>query len=242
VKTITLPGIGPVKGEYVIIGVGVPAVWILWRYRTATKAASSAATAGGPTPSGYYDDAGNWVDTSGASGGYYDASGNWIDSTAGYNNSTSGTVPGSVDLSTGAITTNAQWTQAAVKDLSNIGYDAIAVTEALGRYLGGQSVTSSQANMVRAAIAYEGPPPVGTYGIQVSDATTTAPPPPPPPPPPRGTASGAHAAPTRPATRPRSNPSCAAAAAAPVCGAGRGGRRRRGGRRGGRRRRGRCRW
>ena len=58
-----------------------------------------------------------------------------------------------------APTTNAQWAQAAEGLLVQNGYDAMTVAAALGKYLTGQPCTADQANIIQAAIAFEGYPP-----------------------------------------------------------------------------------
>lgn len=60
-----------------------------------------------------------------------------------------------------AITTNSQWTQACVETLTSYNFDAGLVSIALGKYLGRQGLTESEVDVVRAAIAAHGPPPVG---------------------------------------------------------------------------------
>jgi hypothetical protein len=57
------------------------------------------------------------------------------------------------------ISTNAEWAQAAEGSLSNDGYSAVSVAAALGYYLTGQSVNSSQESIVNAAIGMQGYPP-----------------------------------------------------------------------------------
>jgi hypothetical protein len=59
-----------------------------------------------------------------------------------------------------AITTNAEWAQAAIKDLSADGFSKVQLAEALGAYELGREVTPAQRNMISAAIGVEGEPPV----------------------------------------------------------------------------------
>lgn len=57
---------------------------------------------------------------------------------------------------------NAQWSQAAVDYLSTAaGLSAAAVSQALGRYLSGETVTPTQHSYIEQAIASQGLPPVG---------------------------------------------------------------------------------
>lgn len=67
--------------------------------------------------------------------------------------------------STNAPTSNAEWTQAALQQLESAGYEPTSVLEALGLYLARQPVSDAQALIIGAAVAAEGPPPVGTYAI-----------------------------------------------------------------------------
>jgi len=56
--------------------------------------------------------------------------------------------------------TNAEWTQLAVERLVNQGYEGLAVYSALGKFLGRQPLTTAEADIVRAALAAAGQPPV----------------------------------------------------------------------------------
>lgn len=61
--------------------------------------------------------------------------------------------------------TNAQWAQAVESGLSSIGYNPTNVADAIGRYLGGLPLTSSEATIVYAALGEYGNPPVGSYKV-----------------------------------------------------------------------------
>lgn len=58
-----------------------------------------------------------------------------------------------------APSTNAEWAQQAEAYLTGIGYDAMTVAAALGKYLTGQTITSDQAGIVAAAKGFFGTPP-----------------------------------------------------------------------------------
>jgi hypothetical protein len=63
------------------------------------------------------------------------------------------------------VTTNAQWTQAAVTQLQQDGYQPMAVLTALGKYINGVAVNANETGIVQAAIAVEGfPPQAGKNG------------------------------------------------------------------------------
>lgn len=92
----------------------------------------------------------------------------------GYGSSVAGTAGTLVPASTTQATTyasNAAWAQAAEAGLTDIGYGSTDVAAALGRYLGGLSLTSDQATIVQAAIAEYGPPPVGSFQVIMAPGT-----------------------------------------------------------------------
>jgi hypothetical protein len=70
--------------------------------------------------------------------------------------------------------TNAEWVSAATTGLESLGYAASDVNTALANYLAGLSLTSTQATIVQAAIAEFGPPPVGTFAINVQSTASGA--------------------------------------------------------------------
>jgi len=86
-----------------------------------------------------------------------------------------GTVP------VAAATTNAMWSQAAVSQLTNQGYDGAQVQAALGVYLTAGTLTAEQQAIVQAAIGVEGyPPQPGPNGYPPAMHSTTVNAPPPP--------------------------------------------------------------
>lgn len=58
-----------------------------------------------------------------------------------------------------APTTNAEWTTQALPQLTAAGYNRLTAITAIGKYLSGRSLTDSQANLIQAALAFEGEPP-----------------------------------------------------------------------------------
>jgi hypothetical protein len=69
---------------------------------------------------------------------------------------------------------NADWAQAVESGLTDIGYTSTDTASAVGRYLGGLSLTPDQQNIISVALAEYGPPPTGSYSIIAAPATTTA--------------------------------------------------------------------
>jgi hypothetical protein len=61
---------------------------------------------------------------------------------------------------TTAITTNAEWSRAVLKQLRHSGFSEMVMFMALGRYLEGLSLNNEQQHVIEAAIAVEGDPPV----------------------------------------------------------------------------------
>jgi hypothetical protein len=72
-------------------------------------------------------------------------------------------------------TSDSAWATAAQAGLSDIGYSATDVATALGLYLTGQPVDSTQANLINAAIAEFGAPPQGTFQIITKPASAPSP-------------------------------------------------------------------
>lgn len=85
-------------------------------------------------------------------------------SAASSNGSAYGLTPSyysTVNTSTNTVpTTNAQWAQEALTQLTAQGYDGISVSGALGAYLLNANLSDAQYQIVQAAIALEGYPPV----------------------------------------------------------------------------------
>lgn len=92
------------------------------------------------------------------------------------------------------ITTNAEWSQDATEKLTALGYDSVAVSSAISKYLASQFVTSQEAQYIYAAIAFSGHPPVGSFSVRLEPTpTSTSSPPPPTRPGIPGAPSGFHA-------------------------------------------------
>jgi hypothetical protein len=104
--------------------------------------------------------------------------------TGGFTNPNPG-ASGDDDVNTvgpdGPPTTNAQWSDRVQSTLGNI-WEAGFVVTVLGKYLGGQPLTSTEADLVRSAWALHGMPPVNPPAIvMVSTASTPGTPSTPPP-------------------------------------------------------------
>jgi hypothetical protein len=114
---------------------------------------------------GYYNMVGGTAAPSVNSPYGYGASGGFPAGYYGYGVTTppAGTTPPTgttTPTSGGTSTTNAQWDQAAITQLTQDGWDSQTVAGALGTYLNGQEVNSSQVAVVDAAIGVEGYPPI----------------------------------------------------------------------------------
>lgn len=158
--TIDLPGAGPVKKQWIYIGLAGVAAVVGYAY---WKRSQQAATA--PMEPGIDDYTGG-VQT-GSSG------------------STTGGLtwepadPGDPDDL--PPSTNAVWTQRAISYLSQINFDAQVVAAALGKYLARLPLVPAEADIVRTAEGAIGKPPVGTYQIVMVPNPPTGPVTPPPP-------------------------------------------------------------
>lgn len=80
----------------------------------------------------------------------------------------------------GGYASNAAWAQAVETGLVDIGYTSTDTASAVGRYLGGLSLTPDQQNIINVALAEYGPPPSGALpiiaaaqGTATSGSTTT---------------------------------------------------------------------
>jgi len=82
---------------------------------------------------------------------------------------------GSTTTTSGDVyTSNSAWAQAATAGLTDIGYTGTQVSNALGEYLTGTPVDSSDAAIIQAAIAEYGNPPVGSFQIIAAPASTSS--------------------------------------------------------------------
>ena len=141
--TIDIPHVGTVKRQQVFIVGGVAAgvvgyAW--WRSRSTPVDTGEVPAAAAPEdPYGGLTDSG----IGGAVGGYDDR--------------------GS-DTGTTGPTTNAEWT-AVVKERLADSYEPSAISDAIGRYLGRQPLSTQDQTIVQAAIAAAGYPPVGSYTV-----------------------------------------------------------------------------
>jgi hypothetical protein len=70
-------------------------------------------------------------------------------------------------------TSNAAWDQAATAGLVSVGFDGLAVSQALGAYLTETPVTPSQISIINTAIAEYGPAPVGNLQVIPEPANGT---------------------------------------------------------------------
>lgn len=158
-EQVDVPAVGPVNKK-IAIGVGVGVVAFLgWRYYQSS--AGVAADGGDTAEDTGYEDGGTIPSVSGATDWY---------GTGG----SSGTVSAGGDSgSSTQILTNAQWSAYARDQLLAVdAYDGTAISEALGNYLSGAPLTSTQQKVVRSAIGVAGYPPVGTHPIIPGGDTT----------------------------------------------------------------------
>jgi hypothetical protein len=163
-STVNVPLLGAQnKGTVVgvsLAGLGVTA-FLIYRYQKKTAAQTAAATSAanataaaaasgygygtnGVYPNGYY----GYGEPQYSYG--YGASGGFEAGYYGY---------GTPEAPVAPVTTNAQWTQAAITQLSGQGYQARSIAGALGAYITGKEVDATQERIIDAAIGVEGYPP-----------------------------------------------------------------------------------
>jgi len=156
---VTLPGIGPVDKKYAYAGAAAVAgiIGYAWWQRVPEDADAQPAdpiTAGEAV--GLTDDTVLPAGGTGNAGGSYDL-----------------TDPAVID-------TNAEWTKECVSQLAAVGFEPLTVSRALGKYLGRQPVTEAEAEIIRTATAFVGPPPEGgPYPIIPTSSGGGSNPPPP---------------------------------------------------------------
>jgi hypothetical protein len=154
-STVKVPLLGThKKGTVIGVAIGGTAIagYMIYKYK---KDATTEASDQTGEDSGYADTGDGQADYSGA---YDDGGGSYYTGGGGGGYSWPPWPAPASDGNT-AITTNAQWTQAAVRDLQRDGYQARVVLEALGKYIYGVAVNDTEATIIRAAIALEGYPP-----------------------------------------------------------------------------------
>ena len=147
-----------------VVGGGAVVAYSVYKYEKNKQAAQTAATESAAAASGYGYGSAYGYGTSAGAFGYggvtygYGASGGFPAGYYGYG------VPsppgGGVASPPVAATTNAQWDQAAIQQMTGDGWDAQTVAGALGAYLNGRELSAAQVNVVDAAIGIEGYPPV----------------------------------------------------------------------------------
>ncbi len=159
--TVKVPLLGVhKKGTVIGVTIGGAAVsgYMIWRYQKKKNAEqAAAATSAAQTSSAYGYGA----------YGYGQGQGQYPTGYYGYGEPGGGGFwPGGGSQNpppptpTPTITTNAEWAQAAIKDLRGEGFQARSVAEALGGYELGREVTPAQRTIIQAAIGVEGEPPV----------------------------------------------------------------------------------
>lgn len=151
---VQIPKLGGVSKKTLVIVGGAAAAFVGWRYYQARGTA--AADTGAATDPGY-EDPGSIPSVDGA---YKD------DNSYGIGGGSGGASSGSVDDYGFHGTTNAQWTQYASTQL--VASDVWSYTNiltALGKYLNSKPLSTTEQQIVQAAIAVAGYPPVGSFPI-----------------------------------------------------------------------------
>lgn len=151
--TVRVPGIGPVRRQWLVVG-GAAVVVIV---------------------GGAY-----WMRRRNAGEPGYDPATGSVTGPDGYVNPVPGAEGGSDPVSDDPqlITNNAQWGSAAIARLVEAGWDAQYASTTIGKYLSGVSLTGDEANAVRAAIAFLGWPPENPPPIRLTGPAPVTPTPP----------------------------------------------------------------
>ena len=177
-STVQIPVIGPVnKAKLAGVTIGGFAVsgYLIYRYVKKSKTAAAAANAtSAAAVSGYGYGTGGSIEGSPEPAGYYGYGTGYGYGSSGGFNATGYYGYGVPEPQTVALTTNAQWEQAAIAQLTGEDYSAQTVSAALSNYTEGLAVTPAQEGIINSAIGVEGYPPVpGTNGYPPSIKTMT---------------------------------------------------------------------
>jgi hypothetical protein len=82
---------------------------------------------------------------------------------------------GTSDTGAMFITTNGEWSDAALAKMIDLGYDSVQVSTALGKFLANQQVTATEASWIYTALGLVGEPPVGTHSVRLATSSSPAP-------------------------------------------------------------------
>lgn len=140
---VQVPVAGKIKKRYIAIPAVLAAGYVGFRWYQASQ--DSADAAADPASTGLYSSD--------------DLSDYGLSTTGGATTVTGNT--GNTTTDANAIGTNAEWANLATEKLGNMGYDQIAVGNALGEFLARRALDKTEATIARAAIAQAGQPPVG---------------------------------------------------------------------------------
>jgi len=155
----------PTWGKVAVAGGGAGAAYVAWRMKQNAAAASSTAA---DTGSGLDPQTGYPVGSAQDEAALAELQGGYP--VGAYTN---GISTGAVGTTSG-FGTNAQWSQAAQSGLADIGFDPQTVATALGDWLSGQKITSTQAAIVYAAKAEFGAPPESDPPVVLTSSTGPA--------------------------------------------------------------------
>lgn len=175
---VEVPAVGKVPQQWLYVGGAVVAGIVGWAYYQRRKAAAT------PTTDPVTGMSTGTLDQ-GAAGDYTNPA----------------PVTSTVDLTGGAPTTNAAWSDLVTTKLSNLGDDAAFIASSLGKYLSNTPLTSEEADLIRRAWAYAGKPPQGPglFSLSASGSTPGSAPAPDPAPAPAPAAAPPPPAPAPPA-------------------------------------------
>lgn len=184
----------PTGGKVAVVGGSTIAVYLAWRYKKNHSAGAAATDPNAIDPvTGLPYSQDNVTDPAtgqtylqeaqaygsvaaaeqalGASGAGGIGAG--IGYTGGGSYSPGGTTGGGVstDVTSTGYSSNAQWAAAVQAGLTSIGYSATDVAAALGLYLAGLPLTAAQAGIIQTALAEYGPPPSGSFTVNLAPST-----------------------------------------------------------------------
>lgn len=155
---IDVPAVGPINKKVIVVVAGGAGAYVIYMFIKSRSAASAAATDTPVDPG--MEDPGTIPSVAGA-----------VSSDNSYGSGSTSTT--STDDYGFTGTTNSQWTQYTTTQLSQSDrWSYTDIVEALGNYLAGKPLTTTQQAIAQAAIAIAGYPPVGSHVIVPGGNTT----------------------------------------------------------------------
>lgn len=152
--TVKIPGVGPVKKSWAVVGVAVVGGIVGWAWWNRSASPADTAEPAIDPATGLPVDSSPSVDT--------------------YTNPDPRVTDDTISVGTpAAIVTNQDWVADVQEKLGNTGYDVVFVTTTLGKYLAKTPLSKEEGSLVQTAWAVSGYPPDGPRTFTYATSTST---------------------------------------------------------------------